>query len=186
MALAWNRDEIEDMRRFAEELGVPFRYDGLLNARVDLRRLARGRADSRPWSSWRWSSRIRRSARSSRTRPRTCGQLQAVGPIAFEQVYTCGAGQVSFTVDPYGRMQMCQLSRKASFDLAEERFQTVWDERFSAPCARAPGKTDVACRTCTLQPLCGSCPGAAELVHGTSGGAGRALLRESHTCARTR
>ena len=86
--------------------------------------------------------------------------------LAFEQVYTCGAGQVSFTVDPYGQMQMCQLSRKAVVrPRARGASPTVWGERFGALRARA-WQTASACRTCNLQPLCGSCPGAAELEHG--------------------
>lgn len=164
MALAANRAEVGDMRRFAEELGVPFRYDGLLNARVDcgasrdgeqvppLELLALELEDPAQ------RAKLENSAGHVR-------QLQARGPVAFDQVYTCGAGQVSFTVDPYGRMQMCQLSRKAAFDLAAESFASVWGERFGALRARA-WQTDVACRTCSLQPLCGSCPGAAELEHG--------------------
>jgi radical SAM protein with 4Fe4S-binding SPASM domain len=164
MALALNRDEVEDMRRFAEGLGVSFRYDGLLNARVDCG-ASRDGAQIPPLELLALEledpaqrAKLENSALHVR-------QLQSVPSLSFEQVYTCGAGQVSFTVDPYGQMQMCQLSRKASFDLAEERFQTVWDERFGALRARA-WQTDVACRTCTLQPLCGSCPGAAELLHG--------------------
>lgn len=164
MALSLNRGEVEDMRRFADELGVSFRYDGLLNARVDCG-ASRDGAQLPP----RELVALELEDPSQRAKlENSAGDVRALaaeGPIAFEQVYTCGAGQVSFTVDPYGRMQMCQLSRKAAFDLSQETFQSVWDERFGALRARS-WQTDVACRTCTLQPLCGSCPGAAELVHG--------------------
>jgi radical SAM protein with 4Fe4S-binding SPASM domain len=164
MALALNRDEVDDMRRFAEALGVSFRYDGLLNARVDCG-APRGDVQIPPLELLALEledpgqrAKLENSADDVRALARN-------GPIAFEQVYTCGAGQSTFTIDPYGHMQMCQLSRKASFDLAEERFATVWDERFGALRARS-WQTASACRTCTLQPLCGSCPGAAELEHG--------------------
>ena len=50
---------------------------------------------------------------------------------------------------------MCQLSRKASFDLAEERFPTVWDERFGALRART-WQTDAS----AAPAACSRCAGA--------------------------
>ena len=52
------------------------------------------------------------------------------GDYDSEQVYTCGAGESSFTVDPYGRLQMCQLSRRSFHDLKEGPFTEGWRELF--------------------------------------------------------
>lgn len=164
MALAWNAHEVGAMQAFADELGVAFRYDGLLNARVDCGASRHGDVQMPPREllALELEDPVQRAKLES-----SAEDVRALSgrDLAFEQVYTCGAGQVSFTIDPYGRMQMCQLSRKAAFDLAHESFATIWGERFGALRARS-WQTASACRTCNLQPLCGSCPGAAELESG--------------------
>jgi radical SAM protein with 4Fe4S-binding SPASM domain len=164
MALAWNAHEVGAMQAFAEELGVAFRYDGLLNARVDCGASRHGDVQMPPREllALELEDPVQRAKLES-----SAEDVRALSgrDLAFEQVYTCGAGQVSFTIDPYGRMQMCQLSRKAAFDLADESFATIWSDRFGALRARS-WQTASACRTCNLQPLCGSCPGAAELESG--------------------
>ena len=87
---------------------------------------------------------------------------------ATEFVYTCGAGENSFTVDPYGNMQMCQLSRRHSFSLkAGGEFSEGWNEFFPKLRSRKWQHND-ACRTCNLMPLCGNCPGAAEMASDVS------------------
>jgi radical SAM protein with 4Fe4S-binding SPASM domain len=164
MAMSWNAHEVGAMQEFAAGLGVAFRYDGLLNARVDCGAGRHGEVQLPPREllALELEDPVQRAKLLS-----SAEDVRALSgrDLAFEQVYTCGAGQVSFTIDPYGRMQMCQLSRKASFDLAREGFAAIWDERFGALRARS-WQTDAACRTCSLQPLCGSCPGAAELEQG--------------------
>jgi radical SAM protein with 4Fe4S-binding SPASM domain len=164
MALSLNAHEIAAMQDFAASLGVAFRYDGLLNARVDCGASRHGGVQLPP----RELLALELEDPEQRAKlAHSADDVRALsgGRLAFEQVYTCGAGQVSFTVDPYGRMQMCQLSRRAAFDLSRESFATIWGERFGALRARS-WQTDAACRTCNLQPLCGSCPGAAELETG--------------------
>jgi radical SAM protein with 4Fe4S-binding SPASM domain len=65
-------------------------------------------------------------------------------------------------VDPYGQLQMCQLSRRSSFDLGTETFERGWNEHFPLLRARK-WQTQSICRTCNLISLCGSCPGASEM-----------------------
>lgn len=167
MVLAWNRHEVEAMRAFAHELGVDFRHDSLLNPRVDCganrnaelqvsaeEALATDLADPE----------IR--ARHERAHRELLEALAAgVASAADAPVYTCGAGQMGFTVDPYGRLQLCQLSRRSSFDLRADTFARGWHEFFPALRART-WQTDAACRRCTLRSVCGNCPGAAEMEHG--------------------
>lgn len=169
MALAWNRHEVEGMRAFARELGVEFRHDSLLNPRVDCgsnrngelqltaeEALATDLADDAT------------RARHERAHAELLAGLRAgalPAPPDDEPVYTCGAGEIGFTVDPYGRLQLCQLSRRSGFDLRAERFARGWREFFPALRART-WQSDAVCRRCTLRALCGNCPGAAELEHG--------------------
>jgi radical SAM protein with 4Fe4S-binding SPASM domain len=88
----------------------------------------------------------------------------AAGP-ADDHVYSCGAGRNTFTVDPYGSLQLCQLSRRNGFDLRAGTFDEGWNEHFPRLRARTWQSNDV-CRRCSLISLCASCAGAAELEHG--------------------
>ncbi len=169
MALAWNRHEIEGLRAFAQELGVEFRHDSLLNPRLDCganrngelqlsaeEALAAERADEHA------------RALQERAHAELLAALRA-GAVAVsddaQPVYACGAGELGFTVDPYGRLQLCQLSRRNAFDLRQESFARGWREFFPALRART-WQSDAVCRRCTLRGVCGNCPGAAELEHG--------------------
>ena len=163
MALSWNHHEIEAMEAFAKGLGLPFRFDSSLNPRVDCgasrnaelqldpeRALALDLASPERMEGFReFCERF--------TRPDA--------EYGAERVYTCGAGQSSFTVDPYGRLQMCQLSRKSFHDLKRGSFADGWHGLFPKLRARTWQSNDV-CRRCSLMALCGSCPGAAEMETG--------------------
>jgi radical SAM protein with 4Fe4S-binding SPASM domain len=163
MALEWNRHEIAAMRDFAQELGVEFRHDTLLNARVDCGANRNPElqvsAEDAVAADFADPAAFRRHEASFR---------EALGPSAAppsEQVYTCGAGEIGFTVDPYGRLQLCQLSRRSSFDLRADTFARGWHEFLPGLRART-WQSNSVCRACSLRPVCGSCPGAAELEHG--------------------
>ncbi len=169
MVLSWNRHELPAMRAFADELGVEFRHDSLLNPRVDCGANRNGElqlsADEAVAADLDDPA-IR--ARHERAHAELLAGLRAGGVAAApadEPVYTCGAGQIGFTVDPHGRLQLCQLSRRASFDLRQGSFARGWHEFFPALRARA-WQSDAVCRRCTLRGVCGNCPGAAELEHG--------------------
>jgi radical SAM protein with 4Fe4S-binding SPASM domain len=164
MALTWNQHEIEAMEAYAKGLGLEFKFDGLLNPRVDCGANRNGELQLSPEqmmaldleSPWRMQE-----------FKDFCEKFvpPAGQPVAHERLYTCGAGETSFTVDPYGKLQLCQLSRKAFFDLKTGTFDEGWNEYFPKLRART-WQTNAVCRTCNLLSLCGSCPGAAEMEHG--------------------
>lgn len=175
MLLRTNRHELEAMRAYARALGVEFRHDSLLNPRVDCG------ANRNPELQLSAHEAVAADlddadmrARHARMHAELAEAWQAAalapGDAAPtedepERVYTCGAGEIGFTVDPYGRLQLCQLARRASFDLGAASFAEGWHEFFPRLRART-WQSDSACRRCTLRPVCGSCPGAAEMEHG--------------------
>jgi radical SAM protein with 4Fe4S-binding SPASM domain len=165
MALSWNIDEIPAMEAYARSLGLPFKFDGLLNPRVDCGANRKGELQVDPEKLV--ALELQDSERMREYRE-LCAKF--VPPpeefIPNEKVYTCGAGATNFTVDPYGKMQMCQLSRKSFFDLREGTFDTGWNEFFPMLRERT-WQTHSVCRTCNLVTLCGSCPGAAEMETGS-------------------
>jgi radical SAM protein with 4Fe4S-binding SPASM domain len=177
MALAWNAHELGAMAEYAASLGLEFRYDAHLNARVDCgadrnhelqidgaRAAALDRADP---------------LRLEELRRFCLSHVVPQRPEDDPRVYSCGAGDISFTVDPYGRLQMCQLSRKSAWDLRAGSFADGWNRYFPAVRAR-PWQTAAPCRACSLKPMCGSCPGAAELEHGDPEGMVRHFCEIAH------
>ena len=164
MAMTWNLDEIDDMRALAAARGLEFKYDGLLNPRVDCGANRNGELQLRPEQIVALD--LNDPERARRLREACQEELRPGTEVtAGDYVYSCGAGRNSFTVDPYGRLQLCQLSRRASFDLREAGFAAGWNDYFPVLRERR-WQSNAVCRSCSLMNLCGSCPGAAEMEHG--------------------
>ena len=163
MALTWNQDEVEAMEKYARGLGLDFRFDSSLNPRVDCGANRNGELQITPERALQLD--LGSPERVAELRA-FCERLARPGlEFDTEHVYTCGAGQSSFTVDPYGRLQMCQLSRRSFHDLKRGSFAEGWHELFPRLRERTWQTNDV-CRRCSLMALCVSCPGAAEMETG--------------------
>jgi radical SAM protein with 4Fe4S-binding SPASM domain len=168
MALTWNQREVAAMDAYARGLGLRFKFDSLLNARVDCGANRNGElqlgAEQALALELMDPERMRELREFCERFVRREGEV-----LEQEYVYNCGAGQTSFTVDPYGRLQLCQLSRGNAFDLREGSFARGWNQHFPGLRARK-WQTHSLCRTCNLVSLCGSCAGAAELETGDAEG----------------
>jgi radical SAM protein with 4Fe4S-binding SPASM domain len=164
MALSWNQHEVSAMDAYARSLGLRFKFDSLLNPRVDCGANRNGELQLPAEQALALEL---QNAERMRELREFCERFvrSAEAPVEQEYVYNCGAGHMSFTVDPYGRLQLCQLSRGNAFDLREDTFARGWGEHFPRLRARKWQKHSI-CRTCNLVSLCGSCAGAAELETG--------------------
>jgi radical SAM protein with 4Fe4S-binding SPASM domain len=163
MALTWNVDEVPRMRAFARELGLPFAHDSLLNGRVDCGANRNSELQLPPEKAVALDLDDPDTMR--RYRFALAGFEAGVEPPDGEHLYTCGAGQIAFTVDPTGQLQLCQTSRRSGFDLKSGTFARGWNEHFPR-LREKKWQTQSACRRCSLISLCGSCAGANELEHG--------------------
>jgi radical SAM protein with 4Fe4S-binding SPASM domain len=163
MALSWNQHEIEAMEAYARSLGLVFRFDSSLNPRVDCGANRNSELQLDPERALALD--LGSPERMEAFREFCERFTRPDAEYGAERVYTCGAGQSSFTVDPYGRLQMCQLSRKSFHDLKRGSFESGWHELFPLLRARTWQSNEV-CRRCSLMALCGSCPGAAEMETG--------------------
>lgn len=163
MALTINQHELGDMTQFANDLGTSFRFDGLLNPRVDCGANRNGELQLSPEQVVALDlDNPERLEDLRQFTERTCQPTEG----AREEVYSCGAGNNSFTIDPYGNMQMCQLSRRHSFNLKDgASFREGWDEYFPKLRERK-WQHNSTCQRCNLMPLCGNCAGAAEMETG--------------------
>ncbi len=163
MALTWNQHEIPAMEAYARSLGLDFKFDGFLNPRVDCGADRNGELQMTAEQVVALDLQVPGRAEEFKA---FCEQfVRSTTPIDSDYVYSCGAGQTSFTVDPYGRLQMCQLSRRSSFDLRNDTFDRGWNEFFPMLRERK-WQSNTVCRSCNLMSLCGSCPGAAEMETG--------------------
>ena len=155
-----NRHEIAAMKRLAEEeLGLPFRFDALLNARCDGRpgplglRLTAEAVVALDLDDPARAEALREFAAS--TRPTGTGAA----------LYPCGGAAHSFAVDPYGRLRACAISPGEGFDLRVASFREGW-EHFLARLRTLRLDADGTCRSCALRALCGMCPANGELECG--------------------
>jgi radical SAM protein with 4Fe4S-binding SPASM domain len=159
--LTVNRHELGEMESFAGALGVEFRFDPILNFRLDGSpapsscRLSPEEAVSvdmgepRRWREWQELDRLMR-----------------VGRRDDERLFACGAGIGSFHVDSYGGLSPCLMARHVSCDLRSTSFREAWEDWM--PDVRAQKwTTEATCRRCSLMHLCGRCPGHAYLETGS-------------------
>jgi radical SAM protein with 4Fe4S-binding SPASM domain len=163
MVVSWNQHEVAAMDAYARGLGLPFRFDSFLNPRVDCGSNRNGELQLSAEQSLALD--LGNPERLQELREFCAQFARPEVERESEYVYSCGAGQTSFTVDPYGQLQMCQLSRKSSFDLRERSFKDGWEGFFPGLRARKWQGNSV-CRSCSLLSLCGNCPGAAEMETG--------------------
>jgi radical SAM protein with 4Fe4S-binding SPASM domain len=163
MALSWNYHEVPAMEAYARSLGLKFRFDTHLNPRVDCGANRNPELQLTPEQSLALDLADPEKMREMREFCETFARPGRRPESDF--VYQCGAGQNSFTVDPYGRLQMCQLSRRKFVDLRERSFDEGWDRHFPEFRSRR-WQTNSVCRRCNLLSLCGACPGAVEMETG--------------------
>lgn len=164
VATSLNVHEIPAMKQFAAELGVPFKFDAMMNPRIDCSqsplqvRLSPAEivqldlGDAARLDEW-----------------RDLGKRAIASPSAkdTEHIYNCGGGINAFAVDPDGKMSICVLSHCDTYDLRSGTLQEGWKEFLRH--VRAKKTTQLTkCTHCALKSICGMCPANAELENGDS------------------
>ena len=159
-----NRHEVREMKRLAEdELGLPFRFDALLNPRCDCSlkpldvRLSPEEVVQLDLADPARVEALRDFARSQRG--------HAAGNSHGNSLYPCGGGVHSFGIDPYGRLRVCAICPDEGFDLKAGSFQEGWGLFLAQVRERTLDRT-TKCLRCSLRPLCGMCPANGELECG--------------------
>src|SRR5206468_12436071 len=121
-----NKHEIWDMQRFAEEeLGLEFKFDSMINARIDCSQsplavrltpediVELDLQDHERVDGWR----------------KLYKNTSCAVPSAkqSEQVYICGGGISAFAVDPEGKMSICVLADRDTYDLRTGGVREGWE-----------------------------------------------------------
>lgn len=159
-----NKHELWEMKRFAEEdLGVRFRFDAMINCRLDC---SRAPADYRlaPHEIVDLDLRDAKRVAEWKTFAQRFG-----GPVLpagqRDQLYHCGAGVSTFSVDPSGRLFLCGLTHGECYDLRTGTFREGWD-RFLLGVRQQKVTRETKCVACEIKAMCGMCPANGALENG--------------------
>jgi radical SAM protein with 4Fe4S-binding SPASM domain len=160
VVLKQNQHERVHMETFARALGMPFRFDTMIQPRTTggLSPLA---------------TRISplEVVNVDRSDPKRVAELRKLWEASISQprstddhLFTCGAGLSSFHISPQGRLQVCELFPYPGFDLRSGSFH----EGFSAFRALRDRRytTESPCQGCKVNALCMKCAGFAYLEMG--------------------
>jgi radical SAM protein with 4Fe4S-binding SPASM domain len=159
--------EFEDIRAWAEGLGTKFRYDAMVNPRLD------GNLDvlSERVSAERYVE----LEGTDETHQKEYLRLRALaekgnarGVTANGSAFRCGAGIKTFHVDPKGQLHPCMLWRSTPYNLLEEHVPGAWKHHLTAlRSLRMPQET--GCSSCSNNLSCGNCASTSFLETGVAG-----------------
>lgn len=160
-ALTLNKNEIGDMRRFVEEaLEMDFKFDAIINPRSDCSqsplevRLTPAEVVALDLQE------PKRVAEWKKLNAQFNADLYV--PAKNDLLWQCGGGLNSFAVDPYGKLQICVLSKNESYDLRNGSFEEGW-QHFLHQLKQKKITRRTKCTACSLKTLCNMCPANAEL-----------------------
>ena len=156
MALRANVHELSQISAFAKRENLDFRYDAILSPRID--------GGRKPLAQRLTPAEVAaidsvEDAQTSKFADycRTAGEHPP-----DDRRYRCGAGVNTLLVDPYGKMHVCELSRRPGWDVLRDGLQRGFDEAFTA--IRAEKREDVSgCGSCAADRACSNCTGMSEL-----------------------
>jgi len=150
------------MKEFAEqELGVEFKFDSLINPRIDCSQAplaVRLSPEEVVAIDMHWP----------KVAAEHGGNLKreiAAAPQVRTAVYSCGGGLKSFAIDPYGRMSICVLSHQETYNVRAGSVRQGW-EHFLLNVRQRERQRPTKCSTCRIRSVCSMCPASGELENG--------------------
>jgi radical SAM protein with 4Fe4S-binding SPASM domain len=158
MAMTINKHELWEMKKFVEEeLGLEFKYDAMINPRINCSKRPLGvrlspqevveldLQDKKRMTEWK----------------RFCERFN--GPVhAHERLFHCGGGLTTFAIDPSGMLSLCGFLRKETYDLRRGNFKEGWED-FLMEVREKKITRYTKCVECEIKSMCGMCPANGEL-----------------------
>ena len=161
MVLKSNLHEFDEIKAWAGQLGRPFRYDAVVNPRLD-GNLEPASERVSPDDVARLQPVDEQSrAEIGRLRERACAE-----PID-RRLFKCGAGTKTFHVDPRGFVHPCMMWRQNPFSLLEGTV-AGW-KAVMAGLRDANAPQDSSCADCVSRFYCASCAAASLAETGKAG-----------------
>jgi len=162
MLMTLNQHEYWDMKKLAESYGAPFKFDAVMNPRLD--------GSLNPYEL-RLSPEeiVRIEEEDPQYREAWIENYRKFSDLEVSQdlVFTCGAGRGRFHIDAFGRLQLCIITRQPSYNLRQGSFKEGWGKFFPAVLDQRLSKPS-SCRSCRNRAICHICPGWTQLECGTS------------------
>jgi radical SAM protein with 4Fe4S-binding SPASM domain len=158
MLVTLNRHEFAAIEALAADYGARFRFDPLINARLD--------GDRGPLSlrvapaeaiGLEFASPKRRQAWLDYG-------ARAADFLPSDRLVQCGAGQTAFHVDAFGNLKPCLMLPWLSYSLHSGTFADGWAAL--APIRDAKVNAGNRCAACPQRFYCGYCPGLLALENG--------------------
>jgi radical SAM protein with 4Fe4S-binding SPASM domain len=149
--------ELAAIRQFANDEKLSFRYDAVLSPRID--------GGRKPLEQRLTPAEV--AALDAREDAPTAEFAESCRNGVGEQPpddrkYRCGAGRNTLLIDPYGKMHVCELSRRPGWDVLRDGLERGFREAFGA--IRAERREDTSgCGSCPTSVACSNCVGMAEL-----------------------
>ena len=155
-----NREEIGDMKKWAEGLGKEFRFDTLICAQLNGDRsgikyrlspeeiIQLDRQDPEKWREW---------------LDYACRQQNSP---SSDRLYSCGGGLTSFHISSTGQLGLCVLDTNYRYNLRQGSFQEGWYS-FIPRVRDIRRQNEMKCDTCELRSICTLCPAWSKLETGS-------------------
>jgi radical SAM protein with 4Fe4S-binding SPASM domain len=159
-----NQHEVYEMKHLAESLGVPFKFDPLVNPRIDCSqsplavRLSPEQVVALEFRDTKRKEEYRRLAKRDRDAAPTKASTA-------NQRYTCGGGVNGCAVDPTGKMTICVISHQQGYNIRNGSFREGWDGKLQE-IRTQPRTRATICDGCQIKTLCSMCPANGELENG--------------------
>ncbi len=177
VALTINRHELPAMKKFADDLGVEFKFDPMISPRID--------CSSSPLAVRLTPADIvsldledpQRVSEWKRLATKCAPPLPAEGET--RPLYECGGGVNSFAIDPYGDMTICVLSHVDKYNVRDGAVREGWEHFLRGVRARKVTRV-TKCTACAMKSLCGSCAANGELENGDAEAPVDFLCRTAH------
>ena len=164
VATTVNKHEVFAMKRFAEDdLGLEFKFDGLVNPRLDCSQSPLGvRLSPEDVVA------LDMHSPKNQVEYRRLAERDLAAPPVLESsdnLYFCGGGMNSFAINPYGEMSICVLSQQDTYNIREGGVKQGWDQ-FLGQIRQKKRQRPTKCRSCRIQGLCAMCAAQGELENG--------------------
>jgi radical SAM protein with 4Fe4S-binding SPASM domain len=161
-----NQHEVYEMKRMAEEeFHVEFKFDSLVNPRID--------CSQSPVAVRMTPEEIvaldyydpQRAAEYKRLLEHDLASPVAATPDDAHR-YFCGGGMSGCAIDPQGEMSICVISKQQkSHNVRQGGFREGWEGPLLA-IRNQPRTRQTICASCKLHSVCGMCPANGELENG--------------------
>jgi radical SAM protein with 4Fe4S-binding SPASM domain len=159
-----NQHEVFEMKRMAEEdFHVEFKFDSLLNPRIDCSqspiavRLSPEEVVALDFFEPSRGEEYRRLIEREKG-------LSPTNPDENHR-YTCGGGLSGCAIDPTGNMSICVISHQQDHNIRSKGFREGWEGRL-LEIRNQPRTRPTICDRCQIRSICGMCPAMAELENG--------------------